>query len=177
MKTPEYHNPQQVPESALNKSLGERFLLREEVGADHVDRKCFRWYPMSNEWISIPSLGINSNITYKTTLPLPPEYRDEIDWKTPDKQAEVRRMWAENPAMERECKSKHGRDEWALIAPGETWRGAEYFYRPAQKPREFTQEELDEEAYRQTCTKDCDPLSVWKYACEYAREASGKEVA
>lgn len=206
MKTPDYHNPQNVDPSNLNP--GERFLLREEVGAS-LTCNCTLYLGNGRWGLENKAAGSFLDKTYKTTLPLPPEYREpdygdpeyqrsveqafrdgkrvqykvgwrewltigeagndlepywswsdsvsyrihpddidkEIDWKTPEKQSEVRRMWAENPAMARECKSKNGRDDWALIPSGETWRGSEYYYRPAQKPREKSQEEIMRDAF------------------------------
>jgi len=237
MKTREYHNPQNVPESNLKP--GERFLLKEEVGK-YEGSNCTMYYGNGKWGPENKAMGAWLDKTYKTTLPLPAEYREpdysdpeyrkgveqafrdgkriecgvnrvgnkcwgakfadgfawgdcsciyrihpddidkEIDWKTPEKQAEVRRMWAENPAMEREFSlggkewNKCTHDDWCVTT----------FYRPAQKPREKTEEELGEAAFadwsHSLYLANKVIHSYWEAflaGVKYAREASRKGVA
>lgn len=102
---------------------------------------------------------------------------NDKNWLTEESQAEVRRMWADNPAMEREQTVRINPGVW-IPCKHEDWF-SEVYYRPAQKPRERSQREIDDAAYIETLKSKTGWTveDVWHAACAYAREASRKGVA
>lgn len=139
----------------------------------------------SGQWNKLDDRGICWNNSWSYRIH-PDDIDKEIDWKTPEKQAEVRRMWAENPAMERDGLPIDNPDSepWFKWNDPLNWDGMHFFYRPAQKPREKTQLELDTEGFTEWFeSRDkvkephLDYIDLWHAACEYAREASRKGVA
>lgn len=167
-KQPNWHNPDNVPESELKP--GERFLLVEEVCGRLLINKCCAWLFTLNGWSKngenecvFNYSGGASSMTYKTREPLPKEYQEEEDVFSVEYQSKLAAEWVKG----RFAREVWVDSEWEDVSCSNEW-APDYIYR--RKVTQYpTLEHMDAEHFREYMKTHRSYSGIWKAALKYER--------